>query len=389
MAEKVEVDVEIEEIPEEFLKSMKDFLIDILRVFPECKENLTKGEIYILQDIDDKEELMKVFQHCCEVYPSRFFDILYKNDDMFKSDEHNTNFTPSIDIKTLWKEDISDNTRQHIWKYLQLILFSVLTAVKEPGNFGNTAKLFEAINEDELKNKLEETLEEMNNLFDLSNVNFDEIKQDMSKNMTEEDMPNADDIHDHLTGLLKGKLGRLAAEIAEDTANDLNLNMEDESSVGDVFEKLFKNPGKLMGMVKKVGSKLDEKLKSGELKESELMQEAADLMEKMKTMPGMKNMNSILSNMGLPVGKNNSKVNMNAFQAHMQRNVRMSSQKERMLKKLEERRLQRQLQQKQREIVHTTFKGSGVMQKSSRNPEENEVKKKKKKKKKRKNKKKQ
>ena len=49
------------EIPTEFLKSMKDFLIDILRVFPECKETLTKGEIYILQDIDDDEEIGKVF----------------------------------------------------------------------------------------------------------------------------------------------------------------------------------------------------------------------------------------------------------------------------------------------------------------------------------------
>ncbi len=389
MSEQNEGQREIE-VPIEFLKSMKDFLVDLVRVFPECKEYLTTGEIYILQDIEDNEEIKKVFFHCCEVYPNKFFNILYKNDEMFSDEDCNTFFTPSIDIGKLWKEDISDNTREHIWKYLQLILFSVLTTIKEPGDFGSTAKLFEAINEDELKSKLEQTLEEMNNLFDLSNVNFDDIKQDISKNMKEEDMPNADDIHNHLTGLLQGKLGRLAAEIAEDTANDLNINMEDASDVGDVFEKLFKNPGKLMNMVKNVGSKLDEKLKSGELKESELMKEAADLMEKMKSMPGMKNMNSILSNMGLPVGKNNSKVNMNAFQAHMQRNVRISSQKERMLRKLEERRIQREIEKKQKEFVHTTFKGSGVMQKSSRNPEEPvEKKKKKKKKKRRKNKKKQ
>ena len=37
-----------------------------------------------------------------------------------------------------------------------------------------------------------------------------------------------------------------------------------------------------MNMVKNVGSKLDQKLKSGEIKESELMKEANDLMEKMK-----------------------------------------------------------------------------------------------------------
>ena len=41
-----------------------------------------------------------------------------------------------------------------------------------------------------------------------------------------------------------------------------------------------------MNMVKKVGSKLDSKLKSGEIKESELMEEASQLMEKMKNMPG-------------------------------------------------------------------------------------------------------
>ena len=33
-----------------------------------------------------------------------------------------------------------------------------------------------------------------------------------------------------------------------------------------LLQNYLKNPEKLMGMIKKVGSKLDEKLKSGELK---------------------------------------------------------------------------------------------------------------------------
>ena len=52
-----------------------------------------------------------------------------------------------------------------------------------------------------------------------------------------------------------------------------------------LFKELFKNPGKLMKIVKKVGSKLDEKLKSGEIKESELLKEASDLMKKMGNTP--------------------------------------------------------------------------------------------------------
>ena len=49
--------------------------------------------------------------------------------------------------------------------------------------------------------------------------------------------------------------------------------MDGATNVGEVFQKLFKNPGKINEYGKNVGSKLDEKLKSGEIKESELMKE--------------------------------------------------------------------------------------------------------------------
>ena len=51
------------------------------------------------------------------------------------------------------------------------------------------------------------------------------------------------------------------------------------SNLGDVFQKLFKNPGRLIGMVKKVGNKIEEKIKSGEIKESELMKESYNSIE--------------------------------------------------------------------------------------------------------------
>ena len=35
------------------------------------------------------------------------------------------------------------------------------------------------------------------------------------------DMPNATDIHEHITGMLDGKLGKLAREIAEETGIDV------------------------------------------------------------------------------------------------------------------------------------------------------------------------
>jgi len=52
----------------------------------------------------------------------------------------------------------------------------------------------------------------------------------------------------------------------------------------------------LMGLVKNVGSKLDSKMKSGNLSESELLSEATDIMGKMNSMPGMKNIQDLFKN---------------------------------------------------------------------------------------------
>merc|ERR1711871_75280 len=130
-----------------------------------------------------------------------------------------------------------------------------------------------------------------------------------------------------------GKLGKLANEIAEETAKELDLDLEDASDISDVFQRLFKNPGKLINMVKKVGNKIEQKIKSGEIKESELMEEAQEMMKKMNTMPGMKNFQKMFGNMGMP-GMGGKKMNMGHFNSMMHNNIKKSKQRERMLEKL-------------------------------------------------------
>ena len=370
------------DVPDEFQKVIKDFYKDVLTTFPEYKEKLGPNEIDFLQGNDDG---LILFSYCKKVYPERFFDILYKNIDMFSNDEINTKFLPNIEFADIWKEDISESTRDVIWKYLQLVLFSVSTGLDSGESFGETAKLFEAIDENELKQKLEETMGQMGDMFNpekvfegLSGETFEPF--DMS-GINMEDMPDAEQMQEHINGLLGGKLGTLAHEIAEETASELQVDMEDATNVSDVFQKLFKNPGKLMNMVKKVGSKLDSKLKSGEIKESELMEEASELMEKMKNMPGMKNMDKLLGQMGLPTGGKNSKVNMGAFQSHMKSNISKAKTRERMLRKLEERKKQREAEE-QKKYTTSTWGDNEKVEKSSRTGAIKKRKKKKKKKKK-------
>jgi hypothetical protein len=401
------------QIPDEFKKVIFEFLADISNTFPEYKSTfslfLDSNGIHI-SSAESETETQKVvsvlYDYCSKVYPERFFDILYKNEKIFhlennggESTNVNTHFLPNIDFRVLWNtEGISDATRETIWKYLQLILMSIITNIEDRKSFGDAANLFEAINEDELRNKLEETIQQMYNMFEGTDANananananassehenasandntgsseaefnFFEWAKKMNKNGHGDgdgcaesnakggNSANAESIHDHISHILNGKIGKLAKEIAEETAKDVDFEMEFGGENGEnmdfknVFQKMFKNPGKLMSLVKNVGSKLDQKFKSGEIKESELMQEASDLLSKMKGMPGMNNLADMLNKMGMGGmmggmgGGGKSKVNIGAMQSHLQRNMKLSQMKERMQQKLK-------MQQQQRDAA--------------------------------------
>jgi hypothetical protein len=334
-------------IPEEFPKIIKDFITDIKTTFPEYEALINKWwKPKSIFDYIDKEEerekafleaqeksLIFIFNFCIRKFPPRFFDILYQNESIFGEDtETDTEFLPHIHFKNLWQFDISDKTRETIWKYLQLILFCITGSVENREAFGDSAKLFETINEEDFKNKLEETLNKMNSLFESETNSQEETSSDEPK-INMDNLPNADRLHEHITGMLSGKLGKLAKEIAEETASELEMDMENITDMKDVFGKLLKNPSKLMGLVKNVGSKLDDKIKSGEMKESELISEASDILNKMKNMPGMENLQEMLGKMGL--GGKGAKVDMNAMEAQLNRNKQKAEMKERIKKKAE------------------------------------------------------
>jgi hypothetical protein len=324
------------EMPEEFLKIMKDLHGDLITTFPEYTNKLEKTYADLKSGDKTINTGRDLFVYCKKVYPERFFDLLYQNEEIFEKSDINTYFLPDIDFKDIWNEDITDNTRKILWKYLQLICFSVVNTETSHESFGDTAKLFEAINEDELKSKLTETMEQMSEIFsmddgiDVSGIQMPDISGKMP-----EDMPNPEELHNHISGLLDGKLGRLATEITEDTIKDFQ-DISGINSMDGIFKVLFKNPGKLMNMVKKIGGNLDEKIKSGEIKESELIEEAGELMKKLENMPGMKNMKNMMSQMGMPTG-GSSKLNMGAMKGQMQRNIGKAKMKERLRKKLEQR----------------------------------------------------
>jgi hypothetical protein len=107
-------------IPANLQSVVHDFAVDLTTTFPEYAflwKKWTNSTI-------DPRDLEDLFAYLSKVFPERFFDILYQNEDIFKPDnETNTQFLPNVEFKILFNcTDITETTRKAIWKYLQLIL---------------------------------------------------------------------------------------------------------------------------------------------------------------------------------------------------------------------------------------------------------------------------
>ena len=359
-------------VPAKFQSIIRDFAKDLTTTFPEYSVLWKKWTAEDILPID----IEKLFNYCTKIYPERFFDILYQNDEMFKEDsEVNTRFLPAVEFRLLYNcAGVTETTRSAIWKYLQLILMNVVNSVRDKSAFGDAADIFEGVDAEMLQEKLNKTLEDIGTFFKNLGDESDSAKsgasseempgmeefkkkfaemggedgipgvKEMFENMQRDasnngDMPNANDLHEHLKGLFDGKIGSLAKELAEEISHDVEHLFDEEGAVpndikstGDLIGKIIKNPKKVMTLMKTISGKLQAKMKSGEISEEEIMKEAGELMGKMKGMKGMGPMNEMFKNLAKGMGGGKAGLNVGALQ-RMQKQMAM---KERMRSKIEE-----------------------------------------------------
>jgi hypothetical protein len=296
---------------DKFVRVLTELKIDFVVTYPEIRP--------LLDSLNDKE----CYDFCTEEYPKLFFDILYENDTMFSEPKV---LLPGLDFSPLFNDSqITDKTKKTIWKYLQLILFTVIENVESNESFGDTSKIFEAIEANELNKKIAESMEEMKNLF--GDLSGEDPTGDVSSNLFGDDafFNDADKVKSHLDGLMNGKIGSLAKEIAEEATKDFgDLGTHDE-----FMKNIMKNPTKILDLVKNIGTKLEDKIKSGEVKQSELLEEATEIMKNMKDIPGIKEM---MAKMGM-----GGKMDFKGMANKMQENLKMAKMKERLNKKREDR----------------------------------------------------
>jgi len=251
-------------IPPNFFKIIDDFVQDLFGTFPELKTNP------LLQE-KTPEAYQAIFDNVLATFPQAMMDILQENEDLFKESHF---FLPEVDFKILWNESITPTTKATLWKYLKLILFSILGHIDTPFP----------------EEKMKEAMDNMKDMF--------EGKEGLEK---------------ELEGMMGGKIGALAKEIAEET-----IGQEQD------FKKMMKDPSSLFSLASTIGDKIDKKIKSGDLKESELIEEAAMMFQKIKGMPGMSQFEAMFQ----------GKMNTTGMKNKMDQQLKKAKMKERLQQKL-------------------------------------------------------
>jgi len=254
------------------------------------------------------------------IYAESFFHILQKNDELFtpSNKSKSVELLPGVDFSKLWNaEGISDSTREAMWRHLQLIMFELIPLVGDKAQFGDSASLFEAITPEHLQEQIEKAF---------ADLNFDENGQEGSGSPDPAKAERvASEFTDHISGLMEGNLGRLANEIAEEVGHELGLTRNATQS--EVMD-LLRDPTRMMSLVKNIGKKLEEKIASGEVKESELLKEAAEVVDKLKDIPGAENLRKMFGS-GF-----NSKASQSATEAALKQRMGKAKTKERLQAKL-------------------------------------------------------
>jgi hypothetical protein len=319
-----------------------DFTNDLTKVFPEYAFLWEKW-----LSADDAE-YEKLNQHFMAVFPERFFDIMNSNMDIFSPEsDANVMFLPDVDFRLLFNcAGVSEGTKTSMWKYLQLLLFTVLGDMKDTANFGETLNMFESMDETDLQEKMKDTMEGLGDFFKGLNDAHEPSEEESSSGPKGFKLPKPEVLQEHMKILMEGKLGKLAKELTEEFTGDLKDVFDEtedtkDKSMKDIMAQLMKDPKKIMGIMKKITDKLQHKMQSGDISQEELMKEVASLVEKFKEMGGGEDFMKNFTNG--PFAKMFKNMAGGASMNQMAQMGKQSAMKERLRKKMEERKMREAL----------------------------------------------
>ena len=248
-----------------------NFIRDLSKTYPEIKSCLYRNyEDCLLEgdkSLSDQPKLEK-FLGLIGEHEKMITD---KNLEFFDLE---VEFLEEISFKLLWTKNISNKTRESIWKYLQT--FQIINI-----NLRSSQQLKDALSQIGTDTQVEvdkSTAKDLKKLKKLSESVKEEVKEEES------------DLDEMLGPLMESGIGDIAKEVAKTMDIEKMFGTVDENSNPmDVMAQMM-NPDKMGAIFQNINSVMEQKMDSGELTKDSLKSEAEGMMGKLSDNPMFKNM---------------------------------------------------------------------------------------------------
>ena len=276
------------------LHIFKGFIDDLIKVFPEYKIPLYENysDILALETLKINEnQKIKDFLKKIDSVSTEITD---KNECIFENDLF---LLEDVCFKKIWSSNISDKTKETIWKYLQsfcLINININTLEKLNGD--------DNLSDQKMTKKSKKDLE-----------NYQKINKDFTN-----EKPSDEDLNGFNSILENTNIGKIAKEITEE------LNLGDDSSEADMKEVF--NPENMMKIFSSINSKISD---NGDLNKEDLASEATNICSSMKDNPLFSQLMGMQSSMFGQMGQQSQQQGQQGMQANPDtRNISVSKNKE-------------------------------------------------------------
>tara|TARA_B100001123_G_scaffold443596_1_gene590061 strand:+ start:1112 stop:2029 length:918 start_codon:yes stop_codon:yes gene_type:complete len=288
--------------PKYFNKIYRDFVKEVAETFPEYKISIINQYTDLLNKESELEDGIYVNEYMKSIQP--YIEAIIDEDDTIFDTNDRLYFLREVDFSYIWKQKMTDHTRKQLRKYLKTLyligtkLMSVSTEVNDIiQQFYNNEDNIDVQSLDDETKKMVKILESITPNI----VEDNKIKDEYEKLME------------------NSSIGKLAQEIAGEINFD-NVDIGNIEKPADIMSNLMGDG--FMSIVQNVGSKIQDKISSGQLDSGKLLGEAQQMM----SMMGGNQFQDLFSNLA---GQQTAQSNSNQS--------RRNTTRDRLRKKLEKR----------------------------------------------------
>jgi len=264
------------DLNEKILSVFKKMINDVMEVYPEEKGSIYEKyeSVMVKETLNlDECELLKKFM---ENIGNNSTKITNKNIEVIQDD-----LIDGIPLKKIWSSDISDKTKNDIWKYLQT--FCIINI-----NLNSSKELQDLLcgETTEIDKENKKDIKDLKKIKKLKN-SIDEINT--TNKQANPELENMNNIFES-TGI-----GQLAKEIAEGLDFEGMMGSENpdldggEQSMESVMQNMM-NPSNFMNLFQNINEKVQDKISKGDIDESMLTGEAQNLYGDFQNNPMFQNM---------------------------------------------------------------------------------------------------